>query len=175
MRFQGRIAEWNDARGFGFVLPNGGGKRVFIHISAFADRPTRPSVGTLVTYELGQSSDGRPQAQVVRFVAAARARQRGEPSVVASIVVLALVLLPIAYVAWVRISNPGSTMSASLYKIVFAPQALRSNPTFQCSPQKASCSAMTSCAEAFFHQERCDVHNMDGDYDGIPCEQQWCN
>ena len=175
MRFQGRVAEWNDARGFGFVAPNGGGKRVFVHISAFAERVTRPSLGSLVTYELGQSADGRPQAQVVRLVAAPEARRRSEPSAIAAIFALALVLVPVAYVVWVRVSHPGSTVSASVYKIVFARQALRSNLNFQCSPQKSSCSAMTSCAEAFFHQERCGLGNMDGDHDGIPCEQQWCN
>ena len=175
MRYQGRIAEWNDARGFGFVVPNGGGDRVFFHVSAMAQRSTRPSVGILVTYELDQSSDGRPLAKMVRFVAPSGASKRSEPSVIAGIVGLALLLSPVAYVGWVRISHPGSTVPASVYKIVFARQALRSNPEFQCSPQKSSCSAMTSCAEAFFHQERCGVLNMDGDHDGIPCEQQLCD
>lgn len=34
MRLQGKISEWNDARGFGFVQPNGGGERCFVHIRA---------------------------------------------------------------------------------------------------------------------------------------------
>ncbi|MFN2604453.1 MAG: excalibur calcium-binding domain-containing protein [Gemmatimonadaceae bacterium] len=66
-------------------------------------------------------------------------------------------------------------MQASLYKIVWARSALRSNPQFQCEPSKSSCAQMNSCAEAFFHQERCGVAEMDGDRDGIPCERQWCN
>jgi hypothetical protein len=78
-------------------------------------------------------------------------------------------------VAYVRISHPGSTVSASIYKIVFARDALRENAEFSCEPSKSSCARMSSCAEAFFHQERCGVGGMDGDRDGIPCEQQWCN
>jgi cold shock CspA family protein len=41
MRQQGRLSEWNDARGFGFVQPNGGGDRCFVHIRAFAARDRR--------------------------------------------------------------------------------------------------------------------------------------
>ena len=33
MRFAGRIMEWNDDKGFGFVVPNGGGARVRAHQS----------------------------------------------------------------------------------------------------------------------------------------------
>jgi cold shock CspA family protein len=173
MRYQGRVAEWNDDRGFGFVMPNGGGARVFLHVSALASRASRPSVGVLITYELGRSSDGRPRAEAVRFVEAPAARTSNSATVT-SVVLLTVVLLAIAYVAWVRFSHPGSTVQASIYKIVFVRQALRATAEFQCSPQKSSCSAMASCAEAFFHQERCNVPGMDGDRDGIPCEQQWC-
>lgn len=85
-----------------------------------------------------------------------------------------LVLGAVGYFAYVRISAPNSTISAAAYKAVFARDALRENPAFQCRPEKDSCSKMTSCAEAIFHQERCSVPGMDGDHDGIPCEQQWC-
>jgi len=174
MRFQGRVAEWNDGRGFGFVMPDGGGPRVFFHVSALADRASRPSVGVLVTYEPEQSADGRLRARAVHFVGGPAART-SKPSALASVVLLTVLLTAVAYVAWVRFSHPGSTVTSSVYKILFARQALRTNAEFQCSAQKSSCSAMTSCAEAFFHQERCGVQNMDGDRDGIPCEQQWCN
>ncbi|CAN5143687.1 hypothetical protein BH09PSE6_BH09PSE6_11480 [soil metagenome] len=36
------------------------------------------------------------------------------------------------------------------------------------------CSQMTSCAEATFFLKNCPGTKMDGDHDGIPCEQQWC-
>jgi hypothetical protein len=32
MRYQGRIENWNDDRGFGFVTPNGGGNRAFVQV-----------------------------------------------------------------------------------------------------------------------------------------------
>jgi hypothetical protein len=36
------------------------------------------------------------------------------------------------------------------------------------------CSELTSCAEAEYFLAHCPEVRMDGDHDGIPCEQQWC-
>jgi cold shock CspA family protein len=49
MRIKGKIATWNDDKGFGFITPNAGGKQVFIHISAFKNRSRRPEIDQLVT------------------------------------------------------------------------------------------------------------------------------
>ena len=40
MRYQGKLVEWNDAKGFGFVLPNAGGRKIFVHLNAFSSRRT---------------------------------------------------------------------------------------------------------------------------------------
>lgn len=39
---------------------------------------------------------------------------------------------------------------------------------------RTHCSQMTSCQEAIFFLNNCPNPKMDGDYDGIPCEKQWC-
>ncbi|NJN48198.1 MAG: excalibur calcium-binding domain-containing protein [Candidatus Competibacteraceae bacterium] len=36
------------------------------------------------------------------------------------------------------------------------------------------CSQMRSCEEATFFLRNCPNVKMDGDNDGIPCENQWC-
>ncbi len=46
-------------------------------------------------------------------------------------------------------------------------------PQFTCDG-RTHCSAMTSCAEATFFIQNCPNTRMDGNNDGIPCEQQWC-
>lgn len=39
---------------------------------------------------------------------------------------------------------------------------------------RTHCSQMTSCAEATFFLRNCPDVQMDGNNDGVPCEQQWC-
>jgi hypothetical protein len=36
------------------------------------------------------------------------------------------------------------------------------------------CSQMTSCEEATYFLRNCPGVKMDGDNDGVPCEEQWC-
>ena len=68
MRYQGKITEWKDDKGFGFIAPNDGGQRVFVHIKSFSNREQRPVGNELVTYELTYDTKGRPQANSVAFV-----------------------------------------------------------------------------------------------------------
>ncbi len=44
---------------------------------------------------------------------------------------------------------------------------------FHCDGRRF-CSQMTSCAEAKYFFAHCPAVVMDGDGDGVPCEQQWC-
>lgn len=72
VRYQGKIDTWQDARGFGFIAPNGGGPPVFLHIKAFSAGGRRPMQGDIVTYVLCHGERGQPQAELVAF-----ARPRG--------------------------------------------------------------------------------------------------
>lgn len=49
----------------------------------------------------------------------------------------------------------------------------QASPNFSCDSRKY-CSQMTSCAEAKYFLTSCPGVKMDGNADGIPCEQQWC-
>jgi len=72
MRFKGKIAEWNDDRGFGFIAPAEGGARVFCHIKAFTERSGRPEAGKIVTYDLAKDERGRPRATQIRYSVSAK-------------------------------------------------------------------------------------------------------
>lgn len=52
MRYQGKIFDWKDEQGYGFVTPNGGGQKAFVHIKNFPSHTRRPANGDLITYEL---------------------------------------------------------------------------------------------------------------------------
>ena len=68
MGIKGRITEWNDLRGFGFVSPLEGGERVFFHVSAFHTGSRRPTEGEFVSYTLGTDERGRVRATQVTYV-----------------------------------------------------------------------------------------------------------
>jgi hypothetical protein len=53
------------------------------------------------------------------------------------------------------------------------PNTIASNSSFKCDG-RTSCPQMRSCAEATFFIQSCPNTAMDGDRDGIPCEDQWC-
>jgi hypothetical protein len=44
---------------------------------------------------------------------------------------------------------------------------------FKCDG-RTSCSQMASCEEAKYFLKNCPNTKMDGNHDGIPCEEQWC-
>ena len=53
------------------------------------------------------------------------------------------------------------------------PSAAPSTASFSCDGRKY-CSQMTYCAEATYFLKNCPGVKMDGNNDGVPCEQQWC-
>ena len=67
MRLAGRIHDWNDEKGYGFVMPSGGGERFFVHIKAFQHGSRRPVDGDLVSYAVVRDARGRASASEVRF------------------------------------------------------------------------------------------------------------
>lgn len=66
MRLQGRLSDWDDQRGFGYITPNGGGERAWMHISAWQGRGTRPADGDQLTYQVKTNPKGRPTAVAVK-------------------------------------------------------------------------------------------------------------
>ncbi|MGY0653033.1 DUF1294 domain-containing protein [Luteimonas sp. A537] len=62
----GRITDWNDDKGFGFVIPNGGGTRAFVHINEFQRASRRPVSGDMISYLPSVDARGRTNARQVR-------------------------------------------------------------------------------------------------------------
>lgn len=176
MRRQGKILEWNDARGFGFVVQNGSDERAFAHISGFDDRRVRPVVGEVVTYTLVEER-GRPKATGIHYAgAAATSRQRRSgpehrSRSGSSWLGVAVLIALAAGGYWYhvqdrerRLGNQQAHMAAATGEATPV-QAHR----FQCTG-KQYCSQMASCAEARFYIQQCPNTKMDGDGDGHPCE-----
>lgn len=203
MRQQGRITRWNDERGFGFVVPDGGGEEVFLHIGAFRQRKVRPAVGDAITYTLGFDAQRRPQAREaahveMRFASRRRAVRQSHARASGGGGHGRLILLAVCGLgvwSYLHLSDRGAPGEALKYltepaQVAADPPAREratgtrdaAAPARISTPRVASytcagkthCSQMQSCAEATFYLRNCPGSVMDGDGDGLPCEDQWC-
>jgi len=62
---KGKIAQWKDDKGFGFIVSEDGNERIFFHISAVKTRGRRPQLNDIVLYESMRDSEGRLKAKSV--------------------------------------------------------------------------------------------------------------
>lgn len=185
MRLSGTLRSWNDERGFGFIAPTQGGAELFVHISALPRDGSRPTIGEKLTYELGRRADGQPQAtRVERQAIGAQGSglrvppvaRKAAPSALARLVGVLLLLGICAYgfkhyQSRYTVESRGLMPPARNQNAAEAPVPGASD--LRCDG-RLYCSQMTSCAEAKWFLDHCPGTQMDGDHDGVPCEQQWC-
>ena len=74
--------------------------------------------------------------------------------------------------------NAAETKRRAVAASAIPNKVVHSTPTpsvgFSCDGRKY-CSQMKSCDEAKYFLANCPGVKMDGDKNGIPCEQQWCS
>jgi uncharacterized membrane protein YsdA (DUF1294 family)/cold shock CspA family protein len=69
----GKVVQWKDAKGFGFIQPHDDSARLFFHARDFDDGDNgRPRVGDWVRFAPGQDAKGRAAAVAVRPAVARR-------------------------------------------------------------------------------------------------------
>lgn len=191
MRSSGILRSWNEERGFGFIAPTQGGPELFVHISAFPRDGTRPVVGETLTFERGYGSDGRPQAVGVvrtmvgdplrrpRISSPAAPARRGASGLLGTGVLLVLLVIGggwgYRHFQQASLRRQLENTPVDVPQPVPQPVATPAEPAtgLRCDG-RTRCSQMTSCAEATWFINHCPGTQMDGNHDGVPCEQQWC-
>lgn len=192
MRTQGTLAKWNEDRGFGFIRTRDTGIDLFAHVSQFPRGGRRPQVGDPVSFEIRTADDGRKQAHAIAFdvpVAHAPSAPRGTPARRraqkpgfrpprgrrrgALFATLAFTgMLAIGGFAYRSVT--GDDPAAATTAPMAASPPLDVKEIADRCGNRTQCNQMRSCSDATWVLRHCPGTQMDGDGDGIPCEQQWC-
>jgi cold shock CspA family protein len=195
----GKLVRWIDDKGFGFIKPDAGGNDIFIHISALRDMGRSPVVGDTLHYQTELDASGKrraihariegvPQALTLEPLARKpelptgsspydRPHPKPKPRINqpqkrrGSLPFLFLLLI----VGGVSVYDKfGHHPAEIIYQPAAQPVAESIIPEqhFQCQG-KVYCSEMISREEAEFYLDNCPGTKMDGDRDGVPCENQF--
>ncbi|ACA85396.1 DUF1294 domain-containing protein [Shewanella woodyi] len=68
MKFKGKLVQWDDVKGFGFIQPLGQQTQVFVHIKSFKYQPRRPQLQDTVTFTLTKDKQGRETAHQAKII-----------------------------------------------------------------------------------------------------------
>ena len=185
MRFDGTLKSWNAERGFGFITPRTGGQDIFIHISAFPRDGRTPREGEVLSFEVESTPDGKKRATRVQRPGMPAAtthapgpreprrhrREERRSGIGGGLIALALV----AALGWYGYGEYQRQVAARAQPVQGVPAApdVLATGNFRCDG-RTHCSQMTSCTEAKYFLKNCPGVQMDGNNDGVPCEQQWC-
>lgn len=174
MRFQGVIVKWFDEKGYGFIKSDDVAEQIFVHISAFPSAQSKPKIDEPVTFEIVEGTKGR-QAYNVLYVNRAkhvvkptRYEKPKSKKNYSGLIVMAIFGFLI-----LNLMSPKNSSIRSSGQGISKPLISPDNQNFQCSG-KSKCSEMASCEEAIYYLKNCPGTIMDGDGDGLPCEDQWC-
>lgn len=193
MQRTGTLRSWNDDRGFGFIAQTNGQADVFLHISELPRDGTRPTIGETMRYDIGRGKNGKPQAVNVVRAAFGDTRttrkaplptrrspaSKGLPRFIFLLLLLALgaygyrhYAQKVALYSKAAVVSP-TRVEAAAPQVEPAPASASVRDGSRCDG-RTHCSQMTSCTEAKYFLQNCPGTEMDGDHDGVPCEQQWC-
>ncbi|HEY9108042.1 MAG TPA: cold shock domain-containing protein [Roseateles sp.] len=181
MPFTGTLRTWQDDRGFGFIAPSHGGAEVFVHIRDLPRDGSRPTVGERLRYELSRGDDGRPRAVRVQRLAVgtpppprSRAYRPARLTGLWPRLLAVLLLAGMGAAGWKWYQGQAHRRDLEAQPAVARPLAPVEPATGLRCDGRTFCSQMTSCAEATWFINHCPGTKMDGNHDGVPCEQQWC-
>ncbi|OSI16279.1 hypothetical protein BV914_04285 [Neisseria dumasiana] len=205
MRYHGTIMRWDYELGFGFIKEEQTKSEIFAHIGEFETENPPPRDGETVSFDIVSNSHGTEEAKNIEYtnrrrkpVAVDIETEEDSPknlSLWLKGMVAALVGIPLLGAAgyyglsrWqdyqaehrvtgVMVDQVADKMMAereAWKRAVESPAQRKAASPFKCDG-RTRCSQMKSFAEAQYFLEYCPNVKMDGDRNGIPCEEQFAD
>ncbi|MFV5491862.1 cold shock domain-containing protein [Acinetobacter sp. ASP199] len=188
MFLEGKIKTYNEERGFGFIEIVGESKDLFFHIKDFPNKNVPPKVGESLKFRKVQDGDKFKADNIVRLdlktetprhtpqsralqnkprVSRQRQHTQEKKNNFTSYIGI-LIILGLAYAVYNKYQDWQSSKAPTVevQRIVEEPHVQQN---FSCDGRQ-HCSQMGSYEEALYFVQNCPNTKMDGDGDGIPCE-----
>ena len=175
--YKGQLKSWNGDKGFGFIQSNDLSQDTFIHISTLKAMSRKPKVGDFIYFEVEKQVNGKTRAVNCRIEGVvAKSLNNYTPRIhknttaPKSKLIVVLAIIAIGAFAYQRLDL--TPASAPTHQSLITPSAALPSNTkseFKCDGRQ-HCSQMTSRSEAEYFIKHCPSTKMDGDNDGIPCE-----
>ena len=190
---KGKITQWHDDKGYGFIQIDNSSQKVFCHISGFVQKQPRPNQGENVSFDIVTNGKGQTAAKGIRYLdrpihqeSVPRTRHVRKNTVnrhrnnnSSSLGGLVSGILGLIFVGFIGYQVYQFAAAKLTPKQENKPQLINTpisstNAQYRCDGRK-HCSEMKSCEEAKWFLRNCADTQMDGDGDGIPCEGSLCS
>ncbi len=190
---KGKITQWHDDKGYGFIQIDNSSQKIFCHISNFVQKQPRPTQGENVSFDIVTNEKGKTSANKIRyldrpthqeFVPKTRHERKntankhqnnstvslgGLVSGIVSLIFVGLIGYQVYQFAAAKLTPKQANKPQPINT-----SAPLTNTQYRCDGRK-HCSQMKSCEEAKWFLRNCADTQMDGDGDGIPCESSLCS
>lgn len=189
---RGQLISWNDSKGFGFIKSESFERDMFIHISSLKSMSRKPKTNDFIYFDVEKQPDGKSKATNCRIEGVLALKQtsksnsyKKKSSSVASNFFSITVVVVLILFGYQRLGSKVDRYTPSTNSEPQIVEQFRYTSSPNVEPQiiektypissfscdgRQHCSQMNSRAEAVYFIRHCPNTKMDGDRDGIPCE-----
>lgn len=169
--YLGQLMKWDNSKGFGFIKSSELNQDTFIHISALKHLSRKPKQGDFIHFDVeqykGKSRATNARIEGVKANSSFKVSKGYKPRS-GNKLIYAVVIIAIAVFSYNRLDLGAIKQTPQTQ---FSPSSTKTVPTQQLTCDgRQHCSQMTYRAEAEYFTKHCPNTKMDGDKDGIPCE-----
>jgi cold shock CspA family protein len=168
--YKGRLDKWDAVNGYGFIRSDELTSDTFIHISALKNMSRQPVAGDFIFFDVEENKGkkratrARIEGVKVKFPSENTADTETSPINLTPYFVVISIL--IALFIFFKLAPYLDNLQPVNY---FTSSDNTPQKNYVCDGRQ-HCSQMTSREEAVFFIQNCPNTKMDGDYDGVPCE-----